>query len=465
MTGLQKQMFEQLHNKILFKQAQGHALSYLDEVQNQRVFPDEQTLATLSVFDEDLPVQSFAASEILELLHTVGSKATVAQNAGRYFGFVNGAVLPVTLAASWLASAWDQNAALYVMSPVAAKLEQVCERWLVQLLGLPHQTVAGFVSGTSTATFAGLAAARYRQLKKLNWDINQQGLFDAPKLRLILGKQTHGTVVKGAALLGFGQQNIEWVECDKQGRMVVEQLPILDDSCILVLQAANVNSGAFDDFSVLCNKAKQDGAWVHIDGAFGLWAAASSKFAGLCSGIELADSWSVDAHKTLNTPYDCGVILCQDAEALTAALQQKGSYIQFSEQRDSSVYTPEMSRRARGIELWAALKFLGQQGVATLIEQLHEHAQYFAQQLNKHSFRVLNEVVFNQVIVCCQSNALTEQTLKLIQASGECWCGGSSWFGQSVIRISVCSWLTTQADIDRAIVAFVKARDEAKKAI
>jgi glutamate/tyrosine decarboxylase-like PLP-dependent enzyme len=458
MTTLQKQLFQQLRSKNLFNKAQNYALNYLDDVQQQRVFPSEQSLANLSVFDEMLPSETMDPDKILDLLHQVGSKATVAQNAGRYFGFVNGGALPITMAVSWLASVWDQNAALYVMSPIAAKLEQVCESWLIQLLGLPQHCVAGFVSGTSTATFCGLAAARYKQLQKHNWNINIQGLFGAPKLRLILGKQTHGTVVKAAALLGIGQQNIEWVDCDDQGRMDVHSLPELDESCILVLQASNVNSGAFDDFLQICGKAKQGGAWVHIDGAFGLWAAASSRFSNLCTGIELADSWSVDAHKTLNTPYDCGVILCQDSEALSEALQQKGSYIQHSEQRDSSIYTPEMSRRARGVELWSALKYLGKTGIASLVEQLHDHAQYFAHKLREHNFNVLNEVVFNQVIICCDTNNLTQITLKNIQASGECWCGGSVWFGRHVIRISICSWHTTSADIDRTIDVFVQAR-------
>jgi glutamate/tyrosine decarboxylase-like PLP-dependent enzyme len=396
--------------------------------------------------------------DVLNLLSDFGSHATTAQIGGRYFGFVNGNALPIGLATRWLADIWDQNSALYVMSPIAAKLESLCQTWLNQLFDLPERTVAGFVSGTSVATLSGLAAARYRQLQKLGWDINQQGLYDAPRLRLIMGRQTHGTVAKAISLLGMGLNCIEWVECDDQGRILLNQLPNLDESCILVLQAGNVHSGAFDDFVPLCKAANAAGAWTHIDGAFGLWAAASECFLGLTQGINLAQSWSVDGHKTLNTPYDCGIVMCADPEALTAALHQQGSYIQYSEQRDGLMHTPEMSRRARAIELWACMKYLGKAGMAELVEQLHHHAQLFAMLLGKNGFTIVNDVVFNQVIVSCGSDSLTEATLSNIQDSGECWCGGSSWQGQKVIRVSVCSWATTEQDIQRSVDAFIGAR-------
>ena len=276
---------------------------------------------------------------------------------------------------------------------------------------LPEHTVAGFVSGTSIATLSGLTAARFRQLQELGWDVNQQGLFGAPRIRLILGKQTHGTVSKAISLLGFGQTSIEWLGCDNQGRMIVAEMPDLDPSCILVLQAGNVNSGAFDDFSQICQLANKAQAWMHVDGAFGLWAKASKVFDGQTKDMELAGSWSVDAHKTLNTPYDCGIVLCKDAEALTNSLHQQGSYIQLSEQRDGLLYTPEMSKRARAIELWAAMKYLGRSGMTELVEQLHHHAQLFAELLTDNGFTVLNDVVFNQVIVRCETEQLTQQTL------------------------------------------------------
>jgi glutamate/tyrosine decarboxylase-like PLP-dependent enzyme len=458
MTRLQKELFEQNKNKGLFKRAQRAAFNYLDEISQRNVYPTELAIKELSIFDEDLPNKMSKPEDVLNLLSDFGSPATTAQIGGRYFGFVNGNALPIGLATRWLADIWDQNSALYVMSPIAAKLESLCQTWLNQLFDLPERTVAGFVSGTSVATLSGLAAARYRQLQKLGWDINQQGLYDAPRLRLIMGRQTHGTVAKAISLLGMGLNCIEWVECDDQGRILLNQLPNLDESCILVLQAGNVHSGAFDDFVPLCKAANAAGAWTHIDGAFGLWAAASECFLGLTQGINLAQSWSVDGHKTLNTPYDCGIVMCADPEALTAALHQQGSYIQYSEQRDGLMHTPEMSRRARAIELWACMKYLGKAGMAELVEQLHHHAQLFAMLLGKNGFTIVNDVVFNQVIVSCGSDSLTEATLSNIQDSGECWCGGSSWQGQKVIRVSVCSWATTEQDIQRSVDAFIGAR-------
>jgi glutamate/tyrosine decarboxylase-like PLP-dependent enzyme len=463
MSKLQDALFDQQNSKSLLKQAQQAAFKYIDNQSKQRVFPNEDDIEKLTIFDESLPEATSEPVLLLELLNTVGSVNTVAQTGGRYFGFVNGNALPVTLATKWLSDVWDQNAALYVMSPIASKLESICQNWLNQLFGLPQHTVAGFVSGTSIATLSGLAAARFRQLQKLGWDVNQQGLFGAPKIRLILGRQTHGTVAKAISLLGFGQSSIEWVDCDKQGRLIVENLPQLDQSCILVLQAGNVNSGAFDDFSTLCQLANKAQAWVHIDGAFGLWAKASSVFDAQTKGMELADSWSVDPHKTLNTPYDCGIVLCKDAEALTSALHQQGSYIQLSEQRDGLLYTPEMSKRARAIELWAAMKYLGRAGIAELVEQLHSHAEFFADLLSDNGFTILNDVVFNQVILSCETEQLTQQTLSLVQQSGECWCGGSVWHEKSVIRISLCSWATTKQDILRSVNVFVEARKQALK--
>ena len=463
MNKLQEQLLAQQKSKALLKQAQKAAFEYIDQQPTQRVFPDDDSIGKLSIFEECLPEATSDPAELLELLDTVGSINTVAQTGGRYFGFVNGNALPVTLAAKWLADVWDQNAALYVMSPIASKLESICQTWLNELFHLPKHTVAGFVSGTSIATLSGLAAARFRQLQKMGWDVNQQGLFAAPKLRLILGKQTHGTVAKAISLLGFGQESIEWVDCDEQGRMIVEKLPLLDASCILVLQAGNVNSGAFDDFTQVCQLAGQAQAWVHIDGAFGLWAKASKVFDKQTKGMQLADSWSVDAHKTLNTPYDCGVVMCKDAEALTSALHQQGSYIQLSEQRDGLLYTPEMSKRARAIELWAAMKYLGRSGIAELVEQLHHHAQLFADLLTENNFTVLNDVVFNQVIISCETEQLTQTTLTLLQQSGECWCGGSIWQEKMVIRISLCSWATTEQDIKHSVNAFIQARSQALK--
>jgi len=408
-----------------------------------------------------MPLNTGNGQEILELMHQYGSPATVAQTGGRYFGFVDGSVFPTALAAKWLSDVWDQNPALFVLSPIVSKLEEVCEKWLVELFGLPPKTVMGLVGGTSTATLCGLAAGRFELYRRLGWDINKKGLIGAPKIRIITGEQAHATVFKALALLGFGEETIEKVPVDRQGRLDLNKMPEIDNKTLLVIQAGNVNTGAFDPIDELCDLAKQAGSWVHIDGAFGLWAAASQKTISLTKGLEKADSWSVDGHKTLNTPYDCGIILCKHKDILVEAMQASGSYIQYGDQRDSMLFTPEMSRRSRAVELWATLKLLGKNGVDTLVSNLCENAQLFASQLRSEGFTILNDVVFNQVLVACESPDITAATLLNIQNSGKCWCGGSVWNDQPVIRISVCSWKTTRADVEYSVASFAEALKKA----
>lgn len=446
----------------LFEQAKSYAYEYMDNVNERAVFPTEDAINRLDVFDETLPEKPSDPSEILRFLHEYGSPATVAQTGGRYFGFVNGSANPVAVASKWLSDVWDQNTALYVMSPIASQLEAICEKWLVDIFRLPTGTVAGLVSGTSVATICGLAAGRNEILKRLDWDLNLKGLFNAPKVRVVLGEQAHSSVFKALSLLGFGEENVERVPVDDQGRMVADLMPEMDDRTIVIAQAGNVNSGAFDPIDRICDLALRAGAWVHVDGAFGLWSAASDSRKSLTQGIEKADSWSVDAHKTLNAPYDCGIILCKNREALATAMQAKGSYIQYSERRDGMLYAPEMSRRARAVELWATLKSLGKSGISDLVDGLCDNAVQFAKKLLDQDFNILNDVVFNQVLVSCDTPKETEATLKNIQESGECWCGGAVWKGQPVIRISVCSWATTTEDIDRSVAAFVRARERAR---
>ena len=457
---LHNRMHREQQSKALLEQAKGYAYEYADSAAQRNVFPSKQALADLEQFVEDLPTSSGDAAAILQQLHQYGSPATTAQTGGRYFGFVNGGILPVTLATKWLSDFWDQNTALYVMSPIASKLEEICERWLKQLFGLPDSTVAGFVSGTSSAILCGLAAARYRLLQNQGWDFNQQGHNGAPPLRIIAGSHIHGAVTKAVALLGFGIDNIEWVAADDQGRILPEQLPELDASCIVLLQAGNVNSGSFDPFEAICDSANRAGAWVHIDGAFGLWAGGTKRLKHLTKGMEKAHSWSVDGHKTLNTPYDNGILLCRDRDALIMALQASGAYLNFSDNRDGMLYTPEMSRRARAVELWAALKYLGADGVDKLVYGMHERALQFAEELTAAGFEILNDVVFNQVVVSpADTDAETDKILAAIQNSGECWVGGSVWQGKKVIRVSVCSWVTSAEDVSRSVQAFIKARN------
>ena len=343
---IQNRMFEDVKNKEIFKQAQQYSYDYMENIFDRNVYPTEESIHDLSVFEEELPLTSTNAEDVIEQLNKYGSPATTATLGGRYFGFVCGSAVPVGLAAKNLATYWDQAPAMNVLSPIGSKLESVVEKWLMELFNLPKNTSAGFVSGTSTANLCGLAAARYRILERNNWDINQKGLRNAPKIRIVTGKQAHSTVLKAIGILGLGTENIEWVDVDKQGRIIVESIPELDENTILILQAGNVNSGAFDNFEDICEKANKAKAWVHIDGAFGLWAGAVEKLKHLTKGIEKASSWAVDGHKTLNTPYDSGIILCSDKDAMTSALHMSGSNIIETTERDGMFYTPEMSRRA-----------------------------------------------------------------------------------------------------------------------
>ena len=459
-------LWEQMHHQqasgSLLEQALGYAQSYLHGITDRAVFPTVDVLNRLHELEVALPNAPQPAEALLQTLHEIGSPATTAQIGGRYFGFVNGGAIPAAVAAKWLADVWDQNSALYVMSPIVATLEQVCERWLIELFGLPSESVMGLVGGTSTATLCGLAAGRFALLQRLGWDVNEQGLFDAPRLRVVMSQQAHASVKKGLAVLGFGKQQLELVPMDEQGRLRLEELPPLDDHTLVILQAGNVNTGAFEDFVAICERAQQAGAWVHIDGAFGLWAHACTATRYLTNGIEHADSWSVDGHKTLNTPYDCGIVLCKDRVALTQALQASGAYLQLSDHRDGMFTTLDMSRRARAVELWATLAALGREGMDAMIGRLVAHAQHLAHLLTADGFIVLNEVVFNQVLVCCAEATQTSHTLRYLQQSGEAWCGGTTWNGQSAIRVSVCSWATETDDIERTARALHHARELAQ---
>lgn len=464
MTRIQEKMFKDLRDKSLFSTAESYGIDYLFKVLDRTVYPTPEALKDLDKFEEKLPIKSGDPYEILDLLYKYGAPATVAQIGGRYFGFVNGSVIPAGLAAKNLSIFWDQNTALQVISPISSKLEVVVQQWLIHLFGFPSSTVAGFVSGTSMANFCGLAAARYRLLKNKDWDITEQGMFGAPRIRVVTCRQAHASILKAISLIGLGKGNIEWVDVDDQGRIIPDNMPELDDLTILILQAGNVNSGAFDNFDKLCKAASKKGAWIHIDGAFGLWAGATKRLKHLTKGFELANSWAVDAHKTLNTPYDSGIVLCNDADALTSSLHMTGGYIVLGEERDGMFYTPEMSRRSRIIELWATLRYLGEEGIDNMIYGLHERAKQFSSLLDSSSnFSVLNEVVFNQVIVQCKSDKLTEQVIAEIQNLNECWVGGSIWNGKKIIRISVCSWTTTEEDVIRSVNSFHKAFEIAEK--
>lgn len=430
---------------------------YLDNIEAMPAFPEKASLDDLKQFEEPLPVAATQAARVIEALHTLGSKGTTAQTGGRYFGFVNGGLLPVAHAAQWLIDTWNQNSALYLMSPVASKLEDLCERWLAELFGLSKDTAAGLVTGSSNAIICALAAARNHICAKQGYDIKQNGLKNAPPIKIVTSEQAHSTVWTALSLLGFGVSEIDTAPVDDWGKIKLDKLPPLDANTILIIQAGNVVGGAYDPINELCDLAKKADAWVHIDGAFGLWAGASDKQSHLVKGIEKADSFSVDAHKTLNAAYDCGIVLCRNRQALTNAMQASGSYIPYSEERDNMLYTTEMSRRARGVVLWATLKHLGKTGIAALIDNLCAQTEDFADKLQNKGFVIINKPVFNQFIFKCELPEKTRQVLEAVQKSGVCWCGSGNWQGKPVIRVSVCSHRTTTADIDKSVAAFEKA--------
>lgn len=449
---------KEAENTELLEQAESYAADYIKSINRREVAPSPEAIDNMRAFEMELPEDGTGSSDILSLLHRYGSPATMGQTGGRYFGFVNGGVIPVSLGAKWIADVWDQNAALYCISPIASKLEELCAKWVTGLLGLPQSSAVGFVSGSSMASLCGILAARNYLLKRMGYDLAKKGLFGAPPIRVVLGEEAHSTIFKALSILGFGRDMLEIIPSDGQGRIDYEKIPELDGNTLLLLQAGNVNSGAFDPFTKLCGKAKEAGAWVHIDGAFGLWAAASESFRELTLGMELADSWSCDAHKTLNAPYDNGIVICRNREALTDALQMEGAYIIYSDKRDGMLYTPDMSRRARGVELWAVFMSLGRSGVARLVESLHDKAEYFAASLKKKGFAILNEICFNQIVVSVGDGKSTEEFLAKLQSAGVLWCGGSRWKGRPVIRISVCSYRTTYEDIDRCVQCFAEIR-------
>ena len=436
--------------------AADRARHYVREIRKRRVAPSDKNLAALAKFHEPFPDRSSPPADVIAMLDELGSPATVATTGGRYFGFVIGGALPASMAASWLANAWDQNLALRVMSPVAAELEDVVLRWVCDALGLPSHCGGGFVTCATTANFSALAAARSALLAKAGWNVAEQGMFSAPPIDVIVGEEVHASMRKALSLAGFGMKRVVTVEVDTQGRMRADKLPKLRERSIVCIQAGNVNTGAFDPAEQICAHAKQAGAWVHVDGAFGLWAKVSSKYRHLVAGFEQADSWATDAHKWPNVNYDSGIVIVRDEAALRASMTATAAYLEPGSRREPMQYTPDASRRARGIELWAVLKSLGRSGLAELVERTCALAQRFAAGLRKAGFDVLNDVVLNQVLVSFGSAETTRDVIRRVQEDGTCWCGGTVWQGKTAMRISVSSWVTTEADIDSSLAAIVR---------
>ncbi len=437
----------------LLRDACDRALAYLESVPDRLVAPARAAVAGLRELDFDLPGPGLAAPDVLRLLDDAGSPATVASNGPRYFGFVIGGALPAAQAASWLGAAWDQNAALTVMSPVAARLNAVALRWIIELIGLPAGTAGGFVTGATMANATCLAAARDAVLTRTGWDAAGQGLVGAPPVTVAVGAEVHTTVRKALGLVGLGRDRATVLPVDGQGRIDARDLPALSGPAIVCLQAGNVNTGASDPFGPLIEWARDGGAWVHVDGAFGLWAAASPGLREVVAGVAEADSWATDCHKWLNTTYDCGVALVREQEALLAAMQASASYLPGSAGADGMGLTPQSSQRARGVEVWATLASLGRDGIAALVDQSCRLARRFAAGLRDAGFEVLNDVCLNQVLVSFGSADRTDEVIAAVQEDGTCWCGPTTWQGVRAMRISVSGWSTTEADIDRSVAA------------
>lgn len=441
----------------LLELAAARARCYLATIGGRRVSPSPADIESLAQLGGTLGERGRDPVAILDLLDRVGSPATMAVMGRRFFGGVIGGSLPVTVAAHWIADAWDQNACLFELSPVAAYMEEVVLEWLIDLFDLPRQSAGALVVGTQMAHVTALAAARHALLAGVGWDVEQEGLFGAPPITVVVGDEVHATMLKALALVGLGRRRVISVPVDSQGRMKATALPKLSGPAIICAQLGNVNSGCSDPLEALCEAARESGAWVHVDGAFGLWASTAPARRHLTVGMQLADSWATDGHKWLNTPYDCGIAIVRHREALWEAMKVSGAYLGEPVGRDPMRWCPDSSRRARAIELWAALLYLGRRGIGEQVEHTCRVATRFADGLRRAGHEVLNEVTLNQVLVSFGPDELTDRVIRAVQDDGTCWCGGTNWHGRRAMRISVSSWATTEADVDTCLKAMETA--------
>jgi len=444
-------------DEALLNKTAERAVSYLGSLRNRPVAPSKEGVQNLDRLPKTLPEEPTPADKVIELLDRYGSPATVASNGGRYFGFVIGSALPAALAANWLSSAWNQNGAMEVMSPVATSLESTAVGWIKELLGLPKGADGAFVSGATMANFAGMAAARHSVLARAGWNFEKKGMDGAPKITMVTGDEVHASALKAMMMLGFGTEHLVRLPVDDQGRIVPRSLPSIDGPTVVCVQAGNVNSGSFDPFEPVIEWAHSAEAWVHVDGAFGLWAAASPRYRHLTEGVEGADSWSADCHKWLNVPYDSGLVLVRDPAQLRGAMVNPDApYLGGEHLRDRFDYAPEMSRRARGVDAWAALMSLGRTGMTELVDRCCRHASRFAELLSEGGCEILNEVVLNQVLVSFGSDEATQRVVGSVQSDGTCWCGATKWHGRAAMRISVSSGKTSNEDVEQSARAMLK---------
>jgi glutamate/tyrosine decarboxylase-like PLP-dependent enzyme len=455
----------------LFEKVATYATTFRTSVGDRPQHPEATYQETLQAFEAPTPESGTPAEVVLSNLVIRATPGLNAMTGPRFFGWVIGASHPVGVAADWLTSVWGQNAGNHMAAPAAAAVETVAARWLLDLLDLPREASVGFVTGATVANFVCLAAARGEVLRRVGWDVEANGLFGAPPISVLLGEEAHATVFSALQSLGLGYQREIRVEVDDAGRMVPSALAEALKECtgpaIVILQAGQLNTGAFDPFPDVIPIARAHGAWIHVDGAFGLWARSCPSKAGLAASVEDADSWATDGHKWLQTPYDCGYAIVRNAEAHRRAMTIAASYLPpVSEgERDPSHFVPELSRRARGFATWAMIQHLGRDGIAAMVERHCRLAQRIANGLvSEPGLSVLNEVVLNQIIVRFGTdespeigNDLTRRTIQAIQADGTCFMGGAQWQGQWVMRISVISAPTTEEDADQAIEAVRRA--------
>lgn len=433
------------------------SVRYLKSLETRRVSPSSEAIAGLTRFDVPLQNEPIDPTTVLEQLDEIGSPATMAMAGPRFFGFVIGGSLPVALAANWFASAWDQNTGLFNSTPVTAALEQVALKWLLDVLGLPRDCAGAFVTGTTVAHITALAAARHAVLKRAGWDVEANGLFGAPPITVIASAEAHPTLFKALGVVGLGRNRVVRIPVDAQGRMLAAKLPKISGPTIVCTQAGNVNTGSCDEIEAISTQAHQFGAWVHIDGAFGLWARVAPSRAHLVKGVEQGDSWATDCHKWLNVPYDSGVAFVRDGDALRKSMAISAEYLPTeTAQRNPSDYTPELSRRARGVDVWAAMRSLGRSGLAEMVERHCRQARRFAEGLSAAGYQILNDVVLNQVLVSFGEPDFTRRVITEIQNDGTMWAGETVWQGRTAMRISVIGWSTTDADVERCIEAIVR---------
>ena len=438
------------------------AARFLESLPERRVAASREASELVPALGGALPHHGMPASEILARLDEIGGQGVAASAGPRYFGFVTGGALPASVAASWLASAWDQNAFSEVSSPLGAAIEQVAMRWLLEILDLPAEAGAAFVTGATMANFTALAAARRAVLLAHGHDVDRDGLGAAPRITVVAGEQAHATLFKALGLLGLGRERVVLVPADGQGRMRAGALPRPDGPTIVCTQAGNVNTGAFDPVGAVCDAVPASDVWVHVDGAFGLWAKASGRLAELAAGVERADSWATDAHKWLNVPYDSGLAIVRDAGMLRGATSVQAEYLPDRTIRDPFEFTPETSRRMRGLEVWAAIASLGRGGIEALVERNCRQARRFAAGLHDGGCEILNDVVLNQVLVAFGDDRTTTEVIRGVQREGTCWCGGTRWNGRTAMRVSVSSWATTDDDVERSLAAILRVAGDVR---